>query len=112
MLAHPRAGGTAWVVPLTADRERMPPGGRLQVHRTRDGGRTWAPNTSGLPDQSWNTVLRDAAAVDEADPVGVYVGTRDGMVYASADEGDTFSVVAEHLPDVLSVRAAQVPAAA
>jgi photosystem II stability/assembly factor-like uncharacterized protein len=110
MLAHPRTGGTAWVVPLTADRERLPPGGKLQVHRTRDGGRTWQPNASGLPDQSWNTVLRDAAAVDDADPVGVYIGARDGTVYASADEGETFTVVTEHLPDVLSVRAARVPA--
>jgi len=110
MLAHPRAGGTAWVVPLTADRERLPPNGRLQVHRTRDGGRSWQPNTSGLPEQSWNTVLRDAAAVDDADPTGVYIGTRDGVVYASSDEGDAFTVVAEHLPDVLSVRAAMVPA--
>ncbi len=110
MLAHPRTGGTVWVVPLTADRERMPPEGRLRVHRTRDGGRTWQANTSGLPDQAWNTVLRDAAAVDDADPVGVYVGTRDGVVYASADEGDSFSVLAEHLPDVLCVRAARLPA--
>ena len=54
-------------------------------------------------------MLRDAAAVDDADPVGVYVGTRDGTVYASADEGDTFEVVAAHLPDVLCVRAAVVP---
>jgi photosystem II stability/assembly factor-like uncharacterized protein len=110
MLAHPRTGGTAWVVPLVADRERLPPNGRLQVHRTRDGGRSWQPNASGLPEQSWNTVLRDAAAVDDADPTGVYIGTRDGSVYASSDEGDSFSVVAEHLPDVLSVRAAMVPA--
>lgn len=110
MLSHPRTGGTAWVVPLTADRERLPPGGQLRVHRTRDAGQTWRPNRSGLPDQCWNTVLRDAAAVDDSDPVGVYVGTRDGTVYASADEGETFSVLAEHLPDVLSVRAALVPA--
>ena len=53
-------------------------------------------------------MLRDALCVDEGDPTGVYVGTRDGCVYASADEGDTFALVADHLPDVLVVRAARV----
>ena len=54
-------------------------------------------------------MLRDAAAVDGGDPVGVYVGTRGGEVYASADEGESFSTVASHLPDVLCVRAAVLP---
>ena len=53
-------------------------------------------------------VLRDAAAVDTADPVGVYFGTRGGEVYGSADEGATFRTVAAHLPDVLCVRAAVI----
>jgi photosystem II stability/assembly factor-like uncharacterized protein len=44
--------------------------------------------------------------VDQADPAGVYVGTRDGCVYASADAGDSWTEVARHLPDVLTVRAA------
>ena len=50
--------------------------------------------------------MRDAFCADDADPTGIYVGTRDGCVYASADEGDTFTLVAAHLPDVLTVRAA------
>jgi hypothetical protein len=54
------------------------------------------------------TTLRDAACVDDLDPVGVYFGTRSGTVWASADEGDTFTVVAEQLPDVMCVRAAVV----
>jgi hypothetical protein len=40
----------------------------------------------------------------------VYFGTRGGAVYASADEGATFTEVAGHLPDVLCVRAAVVAA--
>ena len=47
-------------------------------------------------------------STDAADPAGVYVGTRDGCVYASADAGDTWTEVARHLPDVLTVRAAVV----
>jgi hypothetical protein len=56
-------------------------------------------------------VLRDAASVDTAEPAGVYFGTRGGTVYASADEGETFTEVAIHLPDVLCVRAAVVAGA-
>ena len=107
--ASPSTPGTAWVVPLVADMQRVPPDGRLRVHRTRDAGATWREVGDGLPDISWTTVLRDAFCVDEADPTGVYVGTRDGCVYASADEGDTFTLVADHLPDVLAVRAARLP---
>jgi hypothetical protein len=108
MLAHPHRTATAWVVPLVADSERIPPGGELAVHRTDDAGATWRRSTAGLPAGEFNAVLRDAAAVDAADPTGVYLGTRGGEVYASADEGETFTQVADHLPDVLCVRAAVV----
>ncbi|MGY1740186.1 MULTISPECIES: WD40/YVTN/BNR-like repeat-containing protein [unclassified Blastococcus] len=107
--SSPRTPGTAWVVPLVADMERLPPGGRLRVHRTRDGGGSWTELGGGLPDASWAAVMRDALCVDDGDPTGVYVGTRDGCVYASADEGDSFTLVAAHLPDVLVVRAARLP---
>jgi hypothetical protein len=45
---------------------------------------------------------------DDADPAGIYFGTRDGAVFASPDEGEHWVPVADHLPDVLCVRAAQV----
>lgn len=108
MLSHPRRSGTAWVVPLKADGERIPPDARLAVHRTDDAGATWTRLDRGLPPTEYNAVLRDAAGVDTADPVGVYFGTRGGSVYASADEGENFTEVASHLPDVLCVRAAVV----
>jgi hypothetical protein len=38
----------------------------------------------------------------------MYFGARDGTVYASLDDGDSWSQIAAHLPDVLSVRAAVV----
>lgn len=108
MLTHPRREGTAWVVPIKADAERIPPDGRIAMYRTDDAGNTWTRLDSGLPERDYNVVLRDAAAVDTAEPVGVYFGTRGGDVYASADEGATFTTVAAHLPDVLCVRAAVI----
>lgn len=104
-LSHPHRAGTVWAVPLVADVDRVPPDGEMRVHRSDDGGATWAASTAGLPDGCFSVVLRDAACVDNLEPVGVYVGARDGVVYASADEGETFTVLAQHLPDVLCVRA-------
>jgi photosystem II stability/assembly factor-like uncharacterized protein len=42
-------------------------------------------------------------AADTADPAGVYFGTNSGSVFASTDEGGTWSEIARHLPTVLSV---------
>jgi hypothetical protein len=107
MLAHPQRAGTAWVIPLVADGERIPPGGRLRVWRTDDGGRSWSSSESGLPDDCFTVVLRDSAHV--AAPQGdgdavIAFGTRDGCVYVSTDDGRTFEQAASHLPDVLCVR--------
>ena len=109
VVASPHAPGTAWVVPLVADMQRVPPDGRLRVHRTEDGGGSWTEVGAGLPDRAWTAVVRDAFCADEHDPTGLYLGTRDGCVYASTDGGDTFDLVADHLPDVLVVRAASLP---
>lgn len=110
MLAHPTAPGTAWVVPLEADARRVPPGGRLRLHRTRDAGQTWREVGAGLPDVEWTSVLRDAACVVATADGGTLlaVGTRDGVVFASTDEADSVVEVASHLPDVLCVRALEL----
>jgi len=103
---HPRNADTAWIVPLESDSFRCTPEGKLRVYRTRDAGASWQPLANGLPqDGAYETVLRDGLAVDSLDPAGVYFGTRSGKVFASADEGDRWSVVTEGLPPVISVKA-------
>ena len=42
-------------------------------------------------------------ATDRMEPAGVYFGTSGGGLFASADEGETWSSIAEHLPTILSV---------
>ena len=108
ILAHPRKPGVVWVVPVIDGGERIPPGAQLQLQRTDDSGASWRQQTTGLPSHCYTCVLRDAASLDTAEPVGVYVGTRNGDVFASADEGESFHRIATQLPDVLVVRAAQV----
>ncbi|MFJ7156381.1 WD40/YVTN/BNR-like repeat-containing protein [Streptomyces sp. NPDC101118] len=105
--AHPHRADTAYVFPLNADADRVPAGHRCRVFRTTDAGATWEPLSAGLPDgDHYGTVLRDALCTDDADPAGVYFGNRNGELYASADDGDTWRLLASHLPDVLCVRAA------
>jgi hypothetical protein len=109
MVTHPRRSGVAYNFPITADRERIPPDNACRVYRTEDSGKSWAPLTEGLPQHDfYGVVLRDAMCTDDADPAGVYFGTRTGEVYASADEGKRWTQLAAHLPDVLCVRAAVI----
>ncbi|MEV8183889.1 exo-alpha-sialidase [Specibacter sp. NPDC078692] len=108
ILTHPWRSDTAWVIPLTADHQRIPPEGQIGVYRTDDAGQSWTRLADGLAQPEYNVVLRDAAAVDTAEPVGLFFGTRGGTVYASADEGEHFIPILQQLPDVLCVRAAVV----
>jgi photosystem II stability/assembly factor-like uncharacterized protein len=50
--------------------------------------------------------MRDGMCTDSHDPAGVYVGARNGSVYASADAGETWREIVRDLPDVMVVRAA------
>ena len=109
MLAHPRRGGTVWVVPLVADGERIPPGGRLAVHRSDDAGQTWTELSLGCPTSSTTGAAGRGRRSTPATRWACTSGTRGGEVYASADEGESFRTVAGHLPDVLCVRAAVLP---
>lgn len=107
MVAHPHKSGTIYNFPLKADGRRFPPDERCRVYRSSDAGKTWEALERGLPEGPfYPAVLRDAMCADDAERAGVYFGTRSGEVYASRDEGDSWGLVASHLPDVLCVRAA------
>jgi hypothetical protein len=109
MVAHPRRGDVIYNFPLEADGRRFPPDKQCRVYRSGDAGRSWQALTDGLPEEAfYPAVLRDAMCADDAAPAGIYFGTRSGEVYASRDEGDSWSLVAAHLPDVLCVRAAEL----
>jgi photosystem II stability/assembly factor-like uncharacterized protein len=109
MAIHPHDPDTAWIVPLESDQFRCTPEGKLRVYRTRDGGARWEPQADGLPqDGAYETVLRDALAVDAIEPHGVYFGTRSGKLFGSTDEGTRWSALLDGLPAVISVKTAIV----
>jgi photosystem II stability/assembly factor-like uncharacterized protein len=109
IVTHPLVADTAYVIPLEADTYRCTAEARCRVYRTQDAGVSWVPLTDGLPQRDAHlAILRDAFCHDGADPLGLYFGTRTGEVFGSADEGESWELLAEHLPPVLCVRAAPV----
>jgi hypothetical protein len=107
IVTHPRQPDTAWVFPMdgTGDWSRVSPRGQPALYQTRDGGAHWVRQDAGFPaEQAWWTVKRQALCVDEADPVGVYLGTTNGQVWASFDEGERFACLFGHLPHVYALQ--------
>ena len=103
---HAHEPETIYVVPILSDSLHYPPDGKLRVYRSRSGGEEWEALTNGLPQEHcYVNVLRDAMAVDTADPCGIYFGTTGGQVYASGDSGDSWEPIVRDLPAVLSVEA-------
>jgi len=108
---HPRDTGTFFAFPLNGDSVgRFVPDAAVAVWRTRDAGITWEACRNGLPQEhAYLAAYRQAMATDKNERAGVYFGTTTGEVFASADEGDSWTVVAPYLPGVLSVEAAVIP---
>ena len=99
---------SAYVIPLTADIDRVTPEGRLRVYETRDAGGSWEAHGDGLPhDNAYLTVLREAFDwLGEGDALELYFGATSGTVFGSSDAGASWFDVARDLPPVLSVSAA------
>jgi hypothetical protein len=112
MVLHPRDPKTVWVFPMdgTDVWPRVSPGGKPAAYVTRDAGNSWSRLDKGLPrEQAWLTVLRQAMTADACDPVGVYFGTTGGELWASRDEGESWTCIARHLPHVYAVEAFTSP---
>ncbi len=106
---HPHDSGTIYVVPEIGAEQRYVPDGRFCVWRSRNGGRTWQKLTRGLPQQhAYLHVMRQATATDALDEAGVYVGTTGGAIFYSRNSGDSWELLHDHLPAILSLEASVV----
>jgi photosystem II stability/assembly factor-like uncharacterized protein len=105
MVVDPSDPDRAYVIPLVADVDRVTPEGKVRVYETKDRGQTWWPLTEGLPQSNaYLTVLRQAFCHDGRSPLGLYFGAESGEVFGSADGGQTWTTVIEHVAPVTSVR--------
>jgi photosystem II stability/assembly factor-like uncharacterized protein len=104
-----RDSDALFVVPEESSHMRTAVAGRLRVFATHDGGATWRSMSDGLPQaNAWVSVLRNGLATDELDPLGIYLGTSGGHVFASRDGGVKWTLIAGFMPRILSVSAAQL----
>jgi len=109
MVMHPRHPDWLYILPVESDEFRCTPDGRLRVYRTRNAGDSWEPLARGLPQKgAYETVLRDAMTADSLDPLGLYFGTRNGVLYGSTDEGRSWKKILEGLPAVVCVKTVQI----
>ena len=111
VVIHPHDPDCVYVLPVESDEFRCTPDGRLRVFRSRNAGASWEPLSHGLPQKrAYETVLRDAFTADELDPTGLYFGTRSGALYASRDDGRSWTRVLEGLPAIVCVKCVAVGA--
>jgi len=106
IVVHPRNPDTVWVFPMDGTKvwPRTCPGGRPAAFRSRNGGGSWTLQSKGFPEtHGWFTVFRQAMKCDAQEPVGIYLGTTAGEIWASGDEGESWRQVALHLPQVLAI---------
>ncbi len=106
MVIDPADPDSAYVIPLTADTDRVTPGGRVGVYETRDAGESWTARGDGLPQEdAYLTILRHALdRRGEGPALELYFGTTTGEVFGSGDAGASWFTAATHLPPVYSVR--------
>ena len=111
IVVHPRDADTAWVFPMdgTSVWPRTSPQGRPAAYVTRNAGRTWQRQDTGLPpEQAWWTVKRQAMTADAEDPLGLYFGTTSGELWASRNEGARWACIASHLPEIYAIEVAEL----
>lgn len=81
---------------------RFPPKGKFQVWITRNGGKDWIASDRGLPARAYFNVLREALAIDDEEPGGVYCGTTTGQIFYSRSEGASWEKMVDNLPRITS----------
>lgn len=108
IVLHPRNPDKAWVFPMDGTElwARTSPDGKPAAYCTQDRGHTWMRQDAGFPrEHAYFTVKRQAMTSDGRDPLGLYLGTTSGQVWGSRDEGQTWTRLADSLPQIVAIEA-------
>jgi photosystem II stability/assembly factor-like uncharacterized protein len=111
IVVHPRNADIAWVFPMDGQTvwPRVSPEGKPAAYVTRNAGKTWTRQDKGFPRaKAWWTVKRQAMSGDAHNPTGLYLGTTSGEVWASRNEGASWTCIARHLPEIYSIEVASL----
>jgi hypothetical protein len=100
---HPKDPDTAWFVPAVKDERRVPVDGRLVVAKTRDGGRSFELQSSGLPQEpAYDLVYRQGLTVD-ASGDRLAFGSTTGGFWTTDDGGARWQVFGTRMPPIHAV---------
>jgi hypothetical protein len=104
---HPHDPKTAWFVPGVKDETRVACDGALCVMRTRDGGASFEPCRTGLPQEhAYHLVYRHCLDLT-GDGNTLAFGSTTGSVWISEDSGNSWARLSADLPPVFCVRFAE-----
>lgn len=112
IVVHPRDPERIWVFPMDGSGQwpRTSPGGKPAVFHSRDGGASFERQANGFPaEQAWWTVKRQCMALDQEPTVGLYLGTTNGQLWGSRDEGASWHGIAMDLPQIFSIEVGRLP---
>jgi hypothetical protein len=83
IVSHPHKSDHIWVIPNHSGEFRYSSTVAFRVFKSENGGDNWRPLTNGLPQENaYFSTLRESMAVDGSDPLGVYIGTKNGILSA------------------------------
>ena len=95
--------GSVFIVPLDSDGKRYTVDGKLRVYRSRDDGKSWQARTKGLPQKNaYEVILRDAVG---SNGNNIFFGTKNGKLFGSGDDGDSWKLIEGSLPEICCVKA-------
>ena len=106
IVVHPRNEDLVWVFPMdgTDVWPRTSPDGKPAAYHSKDGGKNWKRQDKGFPKQNaWWTIMRQAMCADWSEPLGLYLGNTQGELWASRNQGESWSLLHSGLPEIFSV---------
>jgi len=106
LCVHPQDPNTLWVFPMegTDIWSRVCTGGQPAVYCSKDGGDSWFRQDIGFPMwHAWFTVMSKAMVSDHYNSIGLYIGTTNGSIWHSDNEGNSWRQIITHLPKVYAL---------
>jgi len=103
---HPRDPQVLWAFPMegTDIWSRVCTGGQPAVYCSQDGGKSWFRQDIGFPMwHAWFTVMSKAMITDHFDAIGLYIGTTNGSIWHSDNEGNSWRQIVTHLPKIYAL---------
>ena len=106
MIIHPRDSNTIWTIPMVGSNidNSVMPLGRPSLFCSQNKGKEWFKQDIGFPIRNaWFSINPKATITDNLESVGMYIGTTNGAIWISRNEGNSWHQMAVNLPEIISL---------